>query len=266
MRGMGDRAVYCARLESVCAERHPGFESPPIRQTLPRRLTSRSRGDARRFLCVFLLLAWLVSAVIAQTTADISNLLSKAKDDFERGNFDGALGRLDQIDKAKSGDSQALDLRGSIYFEQGKFEEAKKAFRAAASADSSRFPPRLHYVDVLLREKKFSDARYEYNDLGDVTDVQSYNEKLRYGILLTFLFEQNLERARAVLETITFPTETPAYYCAQAAWEYAHNRPGEAKKWLKAAARIYDPKSISWFARPLYDFGWSKEKPPLVAP
>src|SRR2546427_777609 len=31
---MGDRAVYCARLESVCAERHPGFESPPIRHTL----------------------------------------------------------------------------------------------------------------------------------------------------------------------------------------------------------------------------------------
>ncbi len=31
---MGDRAVYCARLESVCAERHPGFESPPIRQLL----------------------------------------------------------------------------------------------------------------------------------------------------------------------------------------------------------------------------------------
>ena len=30
---MGDRAVYCARLESVCAERHPGFESPPIRFT-----------------------------------------------------------------------------------------------------------------------------------------------------------------------------------------------------------------------------------------
>ena len=32
---MGGRAVYCARLESVCAERHPGFESPPIRHRLP---------------------------------------------------------------------------------------------------------------------------------------------------------------------------------------------------------------------------------------
>jgi len=28
---MGDRAVDCARLESVCAARHRGFESPPIR-------------------------------------------------------------------------------------------------------------------------------------------------------------------------------------------------------------------------------------------
>ncbi len=31
---MGDRAVDCARLESVCAARHRGFESPPIRHLL----------------------------------------------------------------------------------------------------------------------------------------------------------------------------------------------------------------------------------------
>ena len=31
---MGDRVVDCARLESVCAERHRGFESPPIRANL----------------------------------------------------------------------------------------------------------------------------------------------------------------------------------------------------------------------------------------
>src|ERR1700730_4581594 len=32
--GMGDRVVDCARLESVCAERHRGFESLPIRISL----------------------------------------------------------------------------------------------------------------------------------------------------------------------------------------------------------------------------------------
>jgi hypothetical protein len=32
---MGGRVVDCARLESVYAARHPGFESPPIRHFLP---------------------------------------------------------------------------------------------------------------------------------------------------------------------------------------------------------------------------------------
>jgi hypothetical protein len=36
---MGDRVVDCARLESVCAERHRGFESPPIR---------RASGESQR--------------------------------------------------------------------------------------------------------------------------------------------------------------------------------------------------------------------------
>ncbi len=39
---MGDRAVYCARLESVCAERHPGFESPPIRHIAYRERSSQN--------------------------------------------------------------------------------------------------------------------------------------------------------------------------------------------------------------------------------
>jgi hypothetical protein len=36
---MGDRAVDCARLESVCAARHQGFESPPIRQPMKSLIT-----------------------------------------------------------------------------------------------------------------------------------------------------------------------------------------------------------------------------------
>jgi hypothetical protein len=59
---MGDRVVDCARLESVCAERHRGFESLPIRQVRKynfiervvwpgpftlRRFERRSTGGAR---------------------------------------------------------------------------------------------------------------------------------------------------------------------------------------------------------------------------
>ena len=47
---MGDRAVDCARLESVCAERHRGFESPPIRPASRLRFAgsdTRLRGAGR---------------------------------------------------------------------------------------------------------------------------------------------------------------------------------------------------------------------------
>ena len=39
---MGDRVVDCARLESVCAERHRGFESLPIRQLADEKLSTRN--------------------------------------------------------------------------------------------------------------------------------------------------------------------------------------------------------------------------------
>ena len=193
---MGDRAVYCARLESVCAERHPGFESPPIRHAFCLRLTSRWRRDALRVFCALLLFTVFVPVASAETALEISSLLEKAKGNFGQGNFDAALAQLDLIDKAKGQNSESLDLRGDIYFEQGKLDEAKKAFRAASAADPQRFPPRLHLADVLLREKAFYDAREIYSDLMEKTEIQSYNEKLRYAVLLTYLFEHNEARRK----------------------------------------------------------------------
>ena len=46
---MGDRAVDCARLESVCAARHQGFESPPIRSSfVPTPARARQSRHQRR--------------------------------------------------------------------------------------------------------------------------------------------------------------------------------------------------------------------------
>ena len=42
---MGGRVVDCARLESVYAARHPGFESPPIRQRFHFNATARAIGQ-----------------------------------------------------------------------------------------------------------------------------------------------------------------------------------------------------------------------------
>jgi tetratricopeptide (TPR) repeat protein len=265
---MGDRAVYCARLESVCAERHPGFESPPIRRTIFSGLTSSEWKDfAMRFSFALLFLVVVVSPVRAEETPLRSaSLLEKARNDFRAADFEGALTLLDQIDKVEKKNADALDLRGTIYLQQNKFEEAKNAFRAANEANTARFLPRLHLGDVSLREKKFAEARGLYENLLRETNIQLGSEKLRYGILLTYLFASDESHARAALERIKFPTESPAYYYAQAVWEFGHQRPSEGRKWVAAANRMFDAKASAWFAQPLYDFGWIKDKPPLVSP
>jgi tetratricopeptide (TPR) repeat protein len=194
------------------------------------------------------------------------NLLEAARYSFEAGKFDAALALLDQLDKGGKQSGESLDLRGTIRMEQGKLRDAEKLFRAAHAASADLFTPRLHLGDLFFREKKYDEARAAYLEILKETTILTSNERLRYGILLTFLAQHDEKQARQVFDQIVFPTETPAYYYAQSAWGFFHHQEGDARKWLNTGNRIFDPASVAWFAEPLYEFGWIKKKPQLVAP
>ena len=91
------------------------------------------------------------------------------------------------------------------------------------------------------------------------------NERLRYGVLIASLGAKDDEGSRIAFEKLPFPTESAAYYYAQAAWAYAHGAKSDGDKWIRRAEEIFPAKSTAWFARPLFDSGWIKTKPPLVA-
>lgn len=250
-RRMGDRAVYCARLESVCAARHQGFESPPIRHARPMRL----------FLS--LLLAQSISvASAAENTIVIGDWIEVARKNFQAGDLNEAHAALDRADQSGKATAESSDLRGSVYLEQGNFAEAAKAFDAAREADPAMFAPKIHKGDLLLRQKKFREAREVYEALLKDTAVRLSVERLRYGVLIACLGERDEEAARSALERISFPTQTPAYYYAQAAWAFAHDKSSEARKWIGTAKQISIPAANAWFVRALYELGWVKEKPP----
>ncbi|MEP6602714.1 MAG: hypothetical protein ABJB69_02070 [Spartobacteria bacterium] len=116
---------------------------------------------------------------------------------------------------------------------------------------------------MLLRQKKFAEAREVYQGLLGETNILVANERLRFGVLLTYLGEHKEGHAQEVLQGITFPTETPAYYYAQAAWAFAHDKKSEAQDWIDKARQVFDPDAPLWFAHHLYHFGWIKNKPPL---
>lgn len=192
------------------------------------------------------------------------NQLDIARKNLQSGNIKTAHGALDQFEQANKPNTESLDLRGCLYMEQGKFDEAAKAFAAAHDADASVFIPRLHAGDLLLRQKKFQEARDVYEALLKETSIMVANERLRFGVLITYLGERDDKGGRNAFERIVFPTQTPAYYYAQAAWAFAHGRNAEARKWMRSAEKIFPSDAEPWFARPLYELGWIKEKPPTV--
>ncbi|HJX24848.1 MAG TPA: hypothetical protein VJ252_01725, partial [Chthoniobacterales bacterium] len=113
-------------------------------------------------------------------------------------------------------------------------------------------------------QKKFAEARDIYEALLREKNILVSNERLRFGVLMAYLGEHNDQGAQSALQRMGFPTQTPAYYYAQAAWGFAHGKDVEAKKWIDAAAKIFDANAIPWFAHPLYEFGWIKKKPPAT--
>ena len=220
--------------------------------------------SAGPFIALLLGFFGLINTATAQTRAGADSLAG-AKSSFEQGNIEGAFSALQQLEREAPLTAPSLDLRGCIELEQQKFAEAVASFEAAHQADPALFAPRLHGGDALLRQQKWSEARVVYGTLMKETNILISNERLRYAVLITHLGENDEEAAKAALDRVAFPTETPAYYYASAAWAFAHRDRREAQRWIDTAREIFNPKATAWFARPLFERGWVKTKPSLVA-
>lgn len=218
-----------------------------------------------RLLISLLFLNWATLLAAAEQQPAGVDQLAVAKRQFEQGNFDAALATLEAIEQRGGPAALALDLRGCIYLEQKKYEEAIKAFTASIAQEKNLYVARLHLGDALLRQGKWSEAREAYESLMRDSNILMINERLRFAAFLTYLGAKDDRGASEALARVMFPTETAAYYYAQAAWAFAQGSKRAGEKWLRTADEIFDEKKTAWFARPLYDFGWIKTKPPLVA-
>jgi tetratricopeptide (TPR) repeat protein len=213
-----------------------------------------------RGLVLILLLATVALVRAADPNAGSGATLDRAKHEFQEGKFPEALAILDEVEKDGGASARSLDLRGRIYMEQGQFERAAELFTAAHDKDVMSFG-RLHLGDLLMRQKKYAEAREVYRAAAKETNLLPSYERLRFAILLTYLGEKDDLNAQQALDTIKFPSESGAYYYAQAAWAFAHDQKRDGDKWIKRAGEIYAPHLTAWFARWLYDFGWTKNKP-----
>jgi tetratricopeptide (TPR) repeat protein len=177
---------------------------------------------------------------------------------FNKRDFAAALAKLDEAEKLQPKVAEAANLRGAVMVEEKKYEEGARLFREALALNPKLYSAKFNLAELPFLQKKYAEARTAFEAL---RAENPKDELVQFKIFLTYLLEKNDEAAKAELEKIKFPSDTPAYYFAHAAWDFAHGNDAGAKSWMDSSQRVFDaPKNI-FFATTFYELGWLKNRP-----
>ena len=172
---------------------------------------------------------------------------------FNARDFEAALKLVDRADLAFQVTPVALNVRGAIAIEEKRYDEGREFCLKALNKDPKFYPARFNLCEIQFVQGKYAEARALFQNL---RESHPEDDLVKFRIFLTFLLEKKDEVAKPYLDNIPQISPSPLYYYAQAAWEFAHDNPVEAKKWLASGNRIFPPSKHMNFADVFYDLGW----------
>jgi len=172
---------------------------------------------------------------------------------FARRDFATALDKLDLADQIAPNIVDTWNLRGAIYAEEHAYEEADDAFEKAASLSPGDFWPPYNLAELLMMQKKYGPAADAF---GKLEVYGGHEELVGFKIVFADLMGGKPDAAKPVLDAMKFPSNTPAYYFAYAAWSFAHNDAKEGTYWTNEAIKVFGPGPCVSFYQTLADAGW----------
>ncbi len=199
----------------------------------------------------------------SQSVDEFKAVLQQARKDFREKNYDDALEKVRKAELLKPDQPDALNFRGAIYAETGRYAEAVKLYEKALSLQPSSFWPAYNIGEVDFIQKKYSEARAHFQKM---LEKSPKNELLRFKIVLTYLLEKNDAAAKAELDRFPFPSETAAREFAMAAWEFAHSHPEKGNEWIESGVRIFGWSRTDFVYQTLADLNWVPTPRPTPTP
>ena len=193
-----------------------------------------------------LLLSQCLFAALAELSTPDSEeaslaLMDSIVADFRSEAYDSALTKLIEIEKEKPYDPDVLNLLGSVYMKKKDFVSATKYFDLSLNKKPGFFPAAFNYGELLFIQKKYTEARRYYQMLASQDPA---NELLQFKLALCDIEAGDDVRAKNSLNNIKYPGDSPAWYYAQAIWEYRHSNPKKAKTYTATAKSIFAEKTL----------------------
>jgi tetratricopeptide (TPR) repeat protein len=148
-----------------------------------------------------------------------------------------------------------VNIRAAIAIEEKKFDEGREHCLKALQLDPKFFPALFNLAEIPFMQGKYAEARLAYEKL---LDDEASADLVKFRLYLTYLLEKDDERAKAHLDRIPLLNDTPIYYFAFAAWEFAHGDEKKAQSYINSAETVFPKTKLSNFADVFYDIGWLK--------
>jgi tetratricopeptide (TPR) repeat protein len=188
-------------------------------------------------------------------------LLTEAMRRFQVRDWKGATDYVERADEVLPPTAWSLNVRGAIAIEQHDFDRGYKYCSDALKLDANFFPAKFNICEIPFIERKYAEARSLWLKLfATIRPGDSISELVIYRICLTYLLENDFDRAKEWLEKLPFPSQTPAYQYAHAAWARQKGDIAKWDEWVRSANFIWPESKRSEFVDVLYQLGWMKRE------
>lgn len=198
-------------------------------------------------------------------------LLGQSMSSFHSRDFKGALATLQKADEIMPATPWSLNIRGAIAIEQRNWEEGLRSCIEALRIDPGFYPAKFNLCEIPFYQGKYAEARTLWEKL---LIQQPNDELLMYRIFLTYLLEGDTVNTDAWLKKLPFPSETPAYQYAHAAFyfkmqdvarknnndEQSARAAAKAAEWIKTAEFVWPEQKRANFVDVLMQIGWIKRE------
>jgi tetratricopeptide (TPR) repeat protein len=207
----------------------------------------------RAFCTIFGCIA-AFSSVLAENKA-YDAAIKKATQALRAGNLAEADKQADAAAKLEPASAQTENLRGVIAVQKKQYDAAVSRFAQAIATDDRFYPAKLNLADVLLLQGKYADARARYEEL---QQIDPKSELLQFKIVVADILDDRQFQAIQLINDMTFPGTTPAYYFARAAVLLKQSQEKEAQQYFTNARKYYDEQQCGYFLHFLQQNGLAK--------
>lgn len=174
---------------------------------------------------------------------------------FNEGNFNLALTKINEADKAQPGVAAGMNLRGAILVKLKEVDQAIVLFKELVKLEPNNQVPLFNLGEAYFLKKDYLESKKHFNQFLALPN-NAENSLGKYKVFLCDMMLGNKAEVDKVINELTPTISNPYYYFANAAVNFQKGDKVKGRDWVQSAYSIYPPDLNANFADSFIEFGW----------